>query len=234
VDEQTRRFYAKVEKYGGWNQVPAERIYEIFEEIIRPVEIGFVKLRRGFLSRKISEDIGHAIKLDALKGASYGISYGVALTYVPYPYVPKLRWHKTAKSAELALRDQPQTWEQKTRDTRGDGQTCVASSMLGETCFREEFGNAWRDSRARIEEWFRETVTLESVLLRCDEQLVRQKGGVRFVPEAELIRALTLGRLGRVEEAHKELERFWKQTTAGPEVRANLTAALQQIRPLKT
>jgi len=109
VDLNTKRLYAKVEKYGGWRQVPANRIYEIFVEIIQPGEIGFVKLRRGFLARKIDEDIGHAIKLDALKGASYGISYGLTLSYVPYPYVPKLRWHRTAKSTELALRDQPQT-----------------------------------------------------------------------------------------------------------------------------
>jgi len=101
--------------------------------------------------------------------------------------------------------------------------------MLGEDCFRKELGNAWTDSRARIEKWFRETVTLESVLPRCAEQRLRESGGVRVVPEAELVHALTLGRLGRRAEALEELEAFLNHTAAEEEARANLKVALEQI-----
>jgi hypothetical protein len=64
---------------------------------------GFVMAKRGYLARQIDADIFHIIKLDALKGRAYGFSYGLSLSYVPYPYVPKLKWHKSLKSVSLQL-----------------------------------------------------------------------------------------------------------------------------------
>jgi hypothetical protein len=231
MDEKSERFYAKVEKYGGWNQVPAGVVHAIFEEIVKPAGIGFVNARRGYLARKINDEISHVIKLDALKGAAYGVSYGVSLSYVPYPYVPKVRWHRTLKSVSLDLCEQPQNWEQEARDPHGDEHLYIATSMLGEVCFREEFGRAWQDAAARIEKWFARTVTLENILSRCNEQKLREEGGVRRLPEAELVHALTLGRLGCAEEASAELRRFLSQSAAGQEAQINLFAALEQITP---
>ena len=231
MDEKARRFYAKVEKYGGWKRVPADRIHDLANEIIEPAKIGFVKAHRGFLVRKISEDISHAIKLDALKGASYGISCGVWLPFVPFPYAPQLRWHRSLKSAELTLRNQPQEWLQERQCPQRPDHGFTADSMLGEQCFREEFGKAWRSASVRVQKWFAETVTLESVLSRCDEQSNRQNSGICFVPEPGLVRALTLARMGRIAKANEELESFLEQSNTESDARANLRRALGQIVP---
>ena len=136
-----------------------------------------------------------------------------------------LRWHRTPKSAALTLRDQPQTWQPRT-----NSENYLAHSMLGEVCFREELQSAWKESEKRIEKWFEETVTLGNVLVRCDEQRLREVGGIRFVRRAEIVHALTLGRMGRIGEAQSELDKCSSQIGVGPEERKNLAVALAPVR----
>jgi aspartyl/asparaginyl-tRNA synthetase len=86
--------------------VPAEKVHSIFSDVLNPAELGFILAKRGTWARQIDADIFHVIKLDALKGGAYGLSYGLSLSYVPYPYVPQLKWHRTLKSVSLDLREQ--------------------------------------------------------------------------------------------------------------------------------
>jgi len=64
VGEKAKKFYAKVERYRGWKQVPTEKIYETFHDVIRPVQPGFEILRQGFLAWKVTNDVSHGIQLD--------------------------------------------------------------------------------------------------------------------------------------------------------------------------
>ena len=57
MDDKARRFYTKVEKYGGWQEVPAERIYSIFVDVAKPTEMGFVLAKRGYWARQVDADI---------------------------------------------------------------------------------------------------------------------------------------------------------------------------------
>ncbi len=138
MEEKSQKLYAKVEKYGGWKQVPAEAVHSIFEEIVNPTRLGFVKAKRGYLARRIDDDITHVLKLDHLKGSACGIAYGASLSYLPYPYVPSVRWHRTLRSASVDLCEQPQVDWLDLNAGSYSAESHIATTMLGEKCFREE------------------------------------------------------------------------------------------------
>lgn len=221
------KFYAEAEKYGGFKQVPTERIHSIFEEIVDLSEGGFEKAKRGILVRKVDENIAHVIKLQALKGAAYGLAYGISLAYVPYPYAPAVKWHRTPKSASLDLFEQPQ---EHMRGAGADDETkFTATSTLGEVCFREELGSLWKRISAGVQRWFDETRTLDQVLRRCDEQVAWKWSGPRHAPGARLVKAFTLARVGRAGEGRAELDEFLRELGEGEEARKNLEKALEEI-----
>jgi hypothetical protein len=230
MDDKTRRFYEKVEKYGGWQQVPAKRIYEIFEEILEPARIGFASAKPGLLARVVNSDITHLIKLRPLKGASYDICFGASLSYVPYPYVPKVRWHRTVKSANLDLLEEPQlNWWNTTNPSARDVNRFLAQSMLGEKCLREELLRAWEKSRNEALAWFAATQSLPEILQKCEIQLLRKRNGPRHLPDGRMIKAFTLAKLGQPDEAISELRRFFEEYSESKEARVNLQSALEQI-----
>lgn len=231
MDGNAKKFYAKVEKYGGWQQVPAERIHSIFVDVLKPAEMGFVLAKRGYWARQINADIFHVIKLDALKGGAYGLSYGISLSYVPYPYVPKLKWHKTLKSVSLDLREQPQVHLMDPALPAIDTEFCVANALLGERCFREELEKGWTRCSPRISAWFGATHTFAGILDKCGEHLARSQSGIQYVPGARLVRAFTYAKMGRLNEAKIQLDTFLNDYHEGVEARANLYAGLDQVSP---
>jgi hypothetical protein len=229
MDDKIKKFYAKVEKHGGWQQVPAEKIYSIFSETLKPGETVFVTAKRGHLARQIDADIFHILKLDALKGGAYGFFYGLSLSYVPYPYAPKVKWHKSLKSVSLDLREQPQVhWV----DSKGDKtaiESYLATSMLGEKCFREELEKAWTLSSQRINAWFDSARNFAGIHMKCEEHLARSQTGIRYLPGPRLVRAFTYAKTGRSKEAEAELELFLNEYQEGDVARANLYAALREF-----
>lgn len=225
--QRIEKFYAKAEKCGGFKQVPAERIYSIFEEIVDLSASGFAKAKRGTLARKVDENIAHVIKLQALKGATYGLAYGISLSYLPYPYAPTVKWHRTLKSASLDLFEQPQ------EHMRGVGMEDEAeytpTSMLGEVCFREELSSLWKRISPGVQRWFDATRTLDQVLRRSDEQVAWKWRGPRHAPDARLVKAFTLAKMGRSGEGHAELDQFLREQRESEEARKNLEEALEEI-----
>jgi hypothetical protein len=229
MDGKARELYAKVEKYGGWQQVPADKIHSIFIDVLRPAEMGFVLAKRSYWARQIDADIFHVIKLDALKGGAYGLSYGVSLSYVPYPYVPKLKWHRTLKSVSLDLREQPQVHMVDSIHKTPETGTCTAFSMLGEKCFREELEKVWALSSPRMAAWFDSTRDFAGILAKCGEHLAIDQSGIRYLPGARLVRAFTYANTGRPNEAKLDVDIFLEEGGEGVEARANLYEALRQV-----
>jgi len=228
-DKKVEAFYAKVEKYGGWQLVPAERVRSIFVEVLKPLEMGFVLAKRGHWARQVDADIFHVIRIDALKGRGYGLSYGLSLSYVPYPYVPKLKWHRSLKSVSLDLREQPQVHLLNSAGSVADTETYVANALLGEKCFREELENTWTLCSQRIAAWFDSTRHFAGILAKCAQHLDKSLSGPRYVPGARLVRAFTYAKTGRLTEAKLELDVFLNEYDEGLEARANLSAALDQV-----
>lgn len=229
MDDKFKSFYSKVAKYGGWQQVSAERVHAVFVDVVKPADLGFVLAKRGYWARQIDADICHVIKLDALKGGAYGLSYGLSLSYVPYPYVPKLRWHRSLKSVSLDLREQPQVHLADSEHLVPEGSFCVASIMLGEGCFREELERGWKFCSPRISAWFDATRSCAGILEKCAEHLGRTQQAIRYVPGARLVRAFTYAKMGRCNEATAELDIFLEEHQEGALATANLSAALTQV-----
>ena len=227
--DRSKEFYTKVDKYGGWQQVAAERIHSLFLDVVKPVEMGFVPAKRGYWARHVDADIFQVIKIDALKGGAYGLSYGLSLSYVPYPYAPKLRWHRTLKSVSLDLREQPQVHLVHTAHPATDKELCVASTLLGERCFHEELESGWAICSPRISDWFDTTRSFTGILEKCDEHLARCESGIRYLPGARLVRAFTYAKMGRLSEAKTELETFLDEYNEGIEAKTNLYAALYRV-----
>ena len=230
MKDKTQAFYDKVANYGGWQQVPAARIYAIFGEIVAPDTPGFAIARPGLLARSIDRDITHVIKLRALKGASYDVCFGVSLSYVPYPYVPKVKWHRTLKSANLDLLEEPQVdwWRASTRKA-ADVNPYLTQVLLGEKCFREELSRAWKETSWQALAWFDATRSLQGILQKSVAHLTRKQDGPRHLPGPRLVSAFTLGKLRRLDEANSELNKFFDEYAEGAQARANLQSALQQI-----
>jgi hypothetical protein len=101
--EERIKYYNHVNRKYGINFVPTDKIYQVFEETIRPVQLGFVPLKTGFYARPINDDIVHLLKLLALKGRTYTLKWGVSLSYIPHEYEKNLRWHKSFKSSKFDL-----------------------------------------------------------------------------------------------------------------------------------
>jgi hypothetical protein len=229
MDEKTSKFYAKVRKYGGWQAVPADRLHAIFVEVVKPTEMGFVFAKRGYWARRIDGDISHVIKLDALKGGAYGLSYGLSLSYVPYPYVPTLRWHRTLRSVRLDLHEQPQVHLADPADPAPDTEFCVADTGLGERCFREELERGWTRCSPRICAWFDAARSFAGIVERCTANLAVKHTWIGYVPGARLVRAFTYAKMGQLNEAKADLEVYLEKHQEGAEARANLYAALDKI-----
>ena len=226
MKDKIEAFYQKVEKYGGWQHVGAEKIYVIFDEVIRPEKLGFEAAKPGMLVRPVDRDIAHVLKLRPLKGAAYDICFGVSLSYVPYPYVPKLKWHRTMKSTNLDLFAAPQIeWGEKGEEAN----PYLISASLGEKCFREELCRAWEKSSTQAQAWFEATRTLQGIAQKCAEQLSRKQDGVRYLPGARLVRAFTLAKLGQRAESESELARFLEEYHETEQARTNLRSALQEM-----
>jgi hypothetical protein len=133
--ERFEKFYEKAAKYGGWKEVPADRIAEMFQEVTQPEKTEFQVLKPGWLIRPIDSEITQFIRLQRLKGAAYGLQFGLSLAYVPYPYAPRIKWHLTLKSINPDLFEQPQLiWG----DERGldGGEAFLASPAWGKNAFR--------------------------------------------------------------------------------------------------
>ncbi len=230
MNEKAERFYRKVAKYGGWREVPAQRIHAVLEEIVQPGRMGFTVARPGLFANPLDRNITHVIKLRRLKGAACDICFGVSLSYVPYPFLPRVRWHRTLKSAGLDLFCAPQVDGRTQADaTAADENPYFITIGLGEQCLRDEMSRAWEKSSPLAASWFEGTRSLEGILRECSLQIGRSGVGVKYLPGARLVAAFTLARLGRKVEADSELRKFSEEYQEGAEAMANLNAALVRV-----
>ena len=230
MKDRVKSFYQKVEKYGGFQPLAAKTIHQIFERVTEPAAIGFQPVKPGLLARSINADITHVVKLRPLKGASCDICFGASLSYVPYPYLPKLRWHRTLKSVNLDIFEAPQVeWWNTAKPNERDSNPYLAHTLLGQKCFEEELARSWQNSRGQAQSWFESARTLPGILQKCDVDLNRRNDGPRHLPGARLVKAFTLAKLGMRSDALVELLQFFEEYQAGAEARTNLQLALEQL-----
>ena len=97
------QFSQSIAARDGYQEVSASTVYRLFEEISQPAQQGFVTIRAGLYGKVINDDLKHVLKLQALKGDSYSVWWGLSLSFMPHAWQRQLRWHRSVKAARLDL-----------------------------------------------------------------------------------------------------------------------------------
>lgn len=207
LEDRTARLRAVAERY-GYDEVPASQVYVTFEAISDRGAAGFSTIKPGLYGKVVDADIIHVMKMQAVKGASYTVRWGVSLSYVPRVQGERVRWHRTLKSAALDLFEEPLEYLNLQDDADAEPDTCFAMNGHGPQYLRETMTRMWSTVDAPVRAWFDGTKDLAGVLLRADEQRARTWRGPRHHPDPRLVRAFTLRRLGRDADARAALDEY--------------------------
>jgi hypothetical protein len=201
------RFYAVGEKY-GYGEVPAREVYATFDDLASLTSDGFSTIKPAFYARSMSADIVHLVKLQALKGWTYTVWWGVGLTYLPRVSGSALRWSRTLKSARFDLWEEPLEYFGLLEMERDVSDKYSAQNGHGPQYLRETMTQMWSTVAAPVREWLSATQDLPSVLARSEEQQNRHWRGPRHGPDPGLVRAFTLNRLGHGSQARAAFDEY--------------------------
>jgi len=208
-----------------WEPLAASKIYEIFEDVVKPP--GFQKVKKGALGRQVSADVIHLINLAHYKGAMYGFRWGVSSSYLPHRWEKELRWHRSVKSATLDLWEQLADLPEALNLSQLPPNSSIPSGLHGPELFEQNLRREWRDLESTISSWFDKVTDLAGVLAMAEQQMRRVWSGPRHFPPPSLVHAFTLARLGHPVEAEAELNAITK--TEIPDPKSLLFQALQKI-----
>jgi hypothetical protein len=221
--------FQKIASKHGYQTVPAATVYQAFDELAQPGRLGFVTIRTGLYGRVVNDDLVHLMKLQALKGASYSVWWGVSLSYVPHEWRTGLRWHRSLRSSRFDLFEIPGASAADWRETEKD----IAHTQYGKTYFAETLHTMWARLRPQVTAWLSSVQSIAGVLSKAHEQAERKWTGPLHHPNPLLVYALTLGRMGRMEEAMAALSRYLSLGLESPEAQANLKNALERGQLLR-
>jgi len=214
----------------GYRTVPADTVYRLFQENAQPHELGFSQIKAGLFGKEISQEIIHLLKLTALKGASYTIWWGASLSYIPHDWQTQLRWHRTLKMARFDLFETPGDYpDLRIRNWR-DEENYFVERLHGEKFLKKSMLKMWDNLRKPIQNWFSKTQTLMEILARAREQKQRKWIGPHHYPSPQIVIAFTLARLGKMEDAKKELNEYIVSNKTLSDDQA-LFQALERIAP---
>ena len=225
IAERLQYFQSIASKH-GYQTVPAATVYRAFEELAQPAQLGLVTIRTGLYGRVVNEDMVHLMKLQALKGASYSVWWGVSLSYVPHEWRSGLRWHRSFKSSRFDVFEIPGTSVADWREIERD----MAHTLYGKAYFMETLHTMWKRLGQSVQDWFSSVQSIRDVLSKAREQADRKWTGAHHHPDPLMVYAFTLGRMGRLEEALSALNRYFDIRSESLEAQENLKKALQKTR----
>jgi hypothetical protein len=220
----------KIQEYRFKNmhqRVLASTVYQAFEELIQPDQLGFVTIKTGLYGRVVNDDIVHLMTLQALKGAGYSVWWGLSLSYIPHAWQAGLRWHRSLKSSRFDVFETPATRREDWRDA----EEVIADTLYGKTHFMMTLNRMWKRVRPEAMAWLSSVQSLADVLSKTHEQAERKWTGGLHHPNPLLVYALTLGRMGKQDEAAPALNSYFNLGLETPETQANLKKALEKISP---
>jgi hypothetical protein len=175
--------------------------------------------------RQAEDEVRHRVSLAAYKGARDALRWGVVLPFVPSAWEGGLRYRRGARAASDALFVKAQ--DDLLRQGR-DERAAFAHRVGTARAYRRELAGAWRASRARCLAWFERAGSLSAVAELAIDQATREPVGTEALhfPPPALVAALTLARLGRVDEARAWLGQV--QRTQPPDGARSLELAMER------
>jgi len=197
---------ARAKEY-GWSQVAASSVYACFGEIVVNSEPTFALLKDGLVVRQSYADVVQMIQLGAGKGGMYVFRWGVSLGFVPHDWSPRLKYHRTLKSARLDLWENPSDFL-IADPYSGEDWDYLVDTMHGEPCMRRDMQMAWSRLHQVINSFFSYMGNLEGILQRAKEHATKDWQSFRHSPDPKMVQAFTLARLGRLPEAEGLLSAF--------------------------
>jgi hypothetical protein len=227
ITERIQYFQSIATRYGH-ESVPASEIYHIFDKIAQPAKHSFSAVKSGLYGKAINDDIVHLLKLQALKGASHTVWWGVSLSYVPHAWQAGLRWHRTFRSSRFDLFETPFDHFSVSSANWREGEKYLAHSLNGERFLRETLESMWKRIRQLALAWFSSMQSLDDVLQKSHEQAEREWTGPQHYPDPMMVYAFTLGRMGRTTDAHASLNDYFVLGLESSQTQDNLKRALAQ------
>lgn len=228
LHERSRYFDRIALEYGREEVLPT-RVYEVAAELMRPHELGLSPLTHKLYAASSERDIVRLLELFPTKGASYYVRWGLSLAFVPHKWNPKLRWHRTLKSARFDVWENPFEYFDLENKHWRESERFLVSRLNGETYLRKQMMEMWTALAPAVRDWFASTAALPGVLRALDKQIARQGASSHHFPSPSLVRAFTLSRMGKVEEGRLALARFLHDSDEDPVSRENLTTALASV-----
>jgi hypothetical protein len=108
-----------------------------------------------------------------------------------------------------------------------------ASGLKGERTLRRELERSWEFAAPRAKAWWASTTTLEGVLERARDQVMRPPASTDKLhhPRPEFVSAFVQATLGQMDEAVRTLDEYIARRAQefGPRERDNLRSALQRV-----
>lgn len=215
----------------GRKEVPSARVYAVAEEVIAATQQGMETLKPGLYAARVDEDIVHLLKLQAVKGGSYLVQWGVSLAYLPHAWTPRLQWHRTVKSARFDLWENAFEYLGLKESQWRESERFLVGRLNGETYLQEQMLAMWTRLAPVLREWYASTRVLPGVLRAVDKQIRRSGGSRHHVPAPTLVRAFTLARLGELRAAREALAEHLRESDLDPAEPEALTAALESVVP---
>jgi hypothetical protein len=210
----------------GYQPIPASMVYQSFEELAQPEQIGFSKVKTGLYGKSINEYLVQLIKLQALKGKSYTIWWGISLSYLPHQWTERLEWHRSFKASRFDLFETPTDYFPQLIKNWRQAEDYVTDTLHGPIYFQDTLHIMWKQLSPEVLAWFSTMHSLEDVLAKAQEQVNRKWIGLYHHPNPLMVYAFTHARLGHTEEAQAALEKYSQLSLESSSAKANLNKAL--------
>jgi hypothetical protein len=180
--------------------VTRAEVDEAFAAVVGPELPGFEPAGSLAYLRRAGDDLWQRVSLAAYKGARDAIRWGVVLPFVPSAWDGGLRYRRGVRAASDALFVAAQ--DDLVRAGRSDG-VAFAHRIGSPRAYRKELAGAWHASGHRCLAWMDRADTLSAVADLAVEQSTREPIGTEALhfPPPALVAALTLARLGRLDDA---------------------------------
>lgn len=191
-----------------FDEVLAAEVYSAFEDVTNLLNSGFRVFSPGKYVRNVDENIGHVIKLQRVKGASYSLLWGCSLSFVPHFSGSRLSWHSSPRSARLDLFREPANFIRPRLWQLESDNDYLADCSSGSVNLHRTLTRMWSGLEPAVFAWFEGIASLDGLLREAEFRAGMKWLAYTHDPDPRLIRVFTLKQLGRMHDATEYFDEF--------------------------